>query len=86
MNYLQQVWEITQQWEALWDEWKGGHLASLQTEAMDNTSQTMFKRLHTLSREFKASQRNTPYTSGVNSTLVSSMAKLTLMGVSNKQC
>lgn len=58
MDYLQQVWEIAQQWEALWDEWKGGQLASLQAEVMDNTGQNMFKRLHKLSREIKASQRN----------------------------
>lgn len=58
MNYLQQVWEIAQQWEALWDEWKGGQLAFVQTEVMDNTAQTMFKRLHKLSRELKASHRN----------------------------
>lgn len=64
MDYLQQVWEIAQQWEALWDEWKGGQLASLQTEVMDNTGQNMFKRLHKLSREIKASQRNLLCTPG----------------------
>ncbi|TRY86536.1 hypothetical protein DNTS_031646 [Danionella cerebrum] len=53
MDYLQQVWEISQKWEGLWDEWKGGHLASLQTEVMENTAQTMFKSLHKLSRELK---------------------------------
>jgi len=58
MDYLQQVWEIAQQWEAQWDEWKGGQLASLQTEVMDNAGQTVFERLHKLSREFKASQHN----------------------------
>ncbi|XP_051578639.1 dynein axonemal heavy chain 2 [Myxocyprinus asiaticus] len=56
LDYLQQVWEIAQQWEALWDEWKGGQLASLQTKVMENTAQTKFKRLHKLNREFKDKQ------------------------------
>ncbi|XP_056602033.1 dynein axonemal heavy chain 2 isoform X3 [Triplophysa dalaica] len=56
LDYLEQVWEISQQWEDLWNEWKGGQLAFLQTEVMENTAQTMFKRLHSLSRELKDKQ------------------------------
>ncbi|KAI4898373.1 hypothetical protein NFI96_012388, partial [Prochilodus magdalenae] len=54
IDYLQQVWEISQQWDDHWDEWKAGQFASLQTEHMDNTAQTLFKKLHKLSRELKA--------------------------------
>nr|XP_055054184.1 LOW QUALITY PROTEIN: dynein axonemal heavy chain 2 [Misgurnus anguillicaudatus] len=56
LGYLQQLWEISQQWEAMWNEWKGGQLATLQTEVMENTAQTMFNKLHKLSREFKDKQ------------------------------
>ncbi|XP_072544049.1 dynein axonemal heavy chain 2 [Salminus brasiliensis] len=56
IDYLQQVWEITQQWNTHWDEWKAGQFASLQTENMENTAQIMFKTLHKLSRELKDKQ------------------------------
>lgn len=53
LDYVQQVWEITQQWDAHWDEWKAGQFVTLQTESMENTAQAMFKKLHKLSRELK---------------------------------
>ncbi|XP_045081518.1 dynein axonemal heavy chain 2 isoform X2 [Coregonus clupeaformis] len=56
LDYLQQVWEITQQWDAHWDEWKAGQFVTLQTESMENTAQAMFKKLHKLSRELKDKQ------------------------------
>ncbi|KAM9407837.1 LOW QUALITY PROTEIN: dynein axonemal heavy chain 2 [Salvelinus alpinus] len=56
LDYLQQVWEITQQWDAHWDEWKEGQFVTLQTESMENTAQAMFKKLHKLSRELKDKQ------------------------------
>ncbi|XP_030635110.1 dynein heavy chain 2, axonemal [Chanos chanos] len=56
LDYLQQVWEITQQWEVHWAEWKTGQFASLQTENMESTAQAMYKKLHKLSRELKDKQ------------------------------
>ncbi|KAL7880425.1 hypothetical protein SRHO_G00026790 [Serrasalmus rhombeus] len=56
IDYLQQVWEINQQWDNHWNEWKTGQFASLKTEHMDNTVQTLFKKLHKLSRELKDKQ------------------------------
>lgn len=53
LDHLQQVWEISQQWDSHWDEWKAGQFCSLQTEHMENTAQIMFKKLHKLSRELK---------------------------------
>uniref|UniRef100_A0A667XC84 Dynein axonemal heavy chain 2 n=1 Tax=Myripristis murdjan TaxID=586833 RepID=A0A667XC84_9TELE len=56
LSYLQQVWEITQEWNSNWDKWKGGQLAILQTESMEHTAQATFKKLHKLSRELKDKQ------------------------------
>ncbi|KAM3857822.1 dynein axonemal heavy chain 2 [Diretmus argenteus] len=56
LDYLQQVWEITGEWNTNWDEWKAGQFVTLQTESMENTAQTMFKKLHKLSRELKDKQ------------------------------
>ncbi|XP_049338447.1 dynein axonemal heavy chain 2 [Astyanax mexicanus] len=56
IDYLLQVWEISQQWDTHWDEWKAGQFASLQTENMESTAQTMYKNLNKLSRELKDKQ------------------------------
>ncbi|XP_071375886.1 dynein axonemal heavy chain 2, partial [Centroberyx affinis] len=53
LDYLQQVWGITREWNANWDTWKAGQFATLQTESMENTAQAMFKKLHKLSRDLK---------------------------------
>ncbi|TMS02261.1 Dynein heavy chain 2, axonemal [Larimichthys crocea] len=53
IDYLQQVWEITQDWNANWNIWKVGQFATLQTESMESTAQDMFKKLHKLQRELK---------------------------------
>ncbi|XP_056156824.1 dynein axonemal heavy chain 2 [Lampris incognitus] len=56
LNYLQQVWEITKEWDSNWIKWKTGQFATLQTETMESTTQAMFKKLHKLSRELKDKQ------------------------------
>ncbi|XP_070785989.1 dynein axonemal heavy chain 2 [Enoplosus armatus] len=53
IDHLQQVWEITQEWNANWEIWKVGQFATLQTESMESTAQDMFKKLHKLQRELK---------------------------------
>lgn len=53
IDNLQQVWEITRDWNANWNIWKVGQFATLQTESMENTTQDMFKKLHKLQRELK---------------------------------
>ncbi|XP_028810290.1 dynein heavy chain 2, axonemal isoform X2 [Denticeps clupeoides] len=56
LNDLHQVWEITQQWEQHWSEWKTGRFSSLQTESMENTTEALFFRLRKLSRDLKDKQ------------------------------
>ncbi|KAI5104428.1 dynein heavy chain 2, axonemal isoform X1 [Silurus meridionalis] len=56
LDDLQQVWEITDQWETHWNEWKSEQFDTLQTENMEITAQTMLKKLHMLSRDLKDKQ------------------------------
>ncbi|XP_030042289.1 dynein axonemal heavy chain 2 [Microcaecilia unicolor] len=53
LDTLQQVWEITREWEQNWEEWKAGCFLNLQTEVMENVAQSLFKRLTRLGREVK---------------------------------
>ncbi|KAG7496340.1 dynein heavy chain 2, axonemal [Solea senegalensis] len=53
IDHLQQVWEMTQEWNSCWNRWKVGQFATLQTENMESTAQDMFKKLHKLKRELK---------------------------------
>lgn len=55
IDHLQQVWEITQNWNANWDVWKGGQFATLQTEGMERAVQDMFKKIVELHRDLKVS-------------------------------
>lgn len=56
LDKLQQVWEITEEWNQNWNQWKLGQLASLQKESMENAAQDMLKKLHVLQRELKVSR------------------------------
>ncbi|CAJ1086733.1 dynein heavy chain 2%2C axonemal-like [Xyrichtys novacula] len=53
INHLQQVWEFNQAWNAMWDSWKVGQFASLQTETIESTAQDMMKKIQKLQREQK---------------------------------
>ncbi|CAM4719453.1 unnamed protein product [Caretta caretta] len=53
LDYLQQVWEITKEWEDHWNEWKTGSFKTLQTEVMETTAYGLFRKLNKLSRELK---------------------------------
>ncbi|KAK9521280.1 hypothetical protein VZT92_021099 [Zoarces viviparus] len=49
LDHLQQLWEITQEWNANWDIWKVGQLS---TQA-ESTAQDLFKKLLNLQGELK---------------------------------
>ena len=53
LDYLEQIWELTQEWEMAWDTWKGGTFEDLQTDNMGMQAQAMLKRLTKLAREVK---------------------------------
>ncbi|XP_063098622.1 dynein axonemal heavy chain 2 isoform X7 [Cavia porcellus] len=53
LDALQQVWEITRDWEESWGQWKTGRFLTLQTEAMETTAHGLFRRLTRLAKEYK---------------------------------
>lgn len=55
MDQLQEVWEISQEWDENWKNWKVLHLSQLQTRTMEDTALEMFKRLRALQRDLKVS-------------------------------
>ncbi|XP_051799543.1 dynein axonemal heavy chain 2 isoform X2 [Acanthochromis polyacanthus] len=58
IDQLQQVWDITVEWNNNWNIWKLGQFAALQTENMENTAQDLFKKLHKLQRDLKDKEVN----------------------------
>ncbi|CAN9505279.1 unnamed protein product [Ophioblennius macclurei] len=50
---LQEVWDITHDWNCKWNSWKGGQFSDLDTETLGSTAQDMFKNLHKLQRELQ---------------------------------
>lgn len=53
LDALQQIWEITRDWEENWNQWKTGRFLNLQTEAMETMAHGLFRRLTRLAKEFK---------------------------------
>ncbi|XP_055262069.1 dynein axonemal heavy chain 2 isoform X3 [Moschus berezovskii] len=53
LDALQQVWEITRDWEENWNQWKIGRFLTLQTEAMETMAHGLFRRLTRLAKEYK---------------------------------
>ncbi|XP_075848159.1 dynein axonemal heavy chain 2 [Microtus pennsylvanicus] len=53
LDALQQVWEITRDWEESWNQWKMGCFLTLQTEAMESMAHGLFRRLTRLAKEYK---------------------------------
>lgn len=53
LDALQQVWEITRDWEESWNQWKTGRFLTLQTEAMETMAHGLFRRLTRLAKEYK---------------------------------
>ncbi|XP_048373762.1 dynein axonemal heavy chain 2 [Sphaerodactylus townsendi] len=53
LDYIQQVWEITKEWEVHWSEWKTGSFKTLQTEVMETTAFMLYRKLNKLSKELK---------------------------------
>ena len=53
LDALQQVGEITRDWEESWNQWKTGCFLTLQTEAMESMAHGLFRRLTRLAKEYK---------------------------------
>ncbi len=53
LDYLDDVWELIQEWQMAWDSWKVGTFASLRTDDMGFQAQGMLKKINKLARELK---------------------------------
>ncbi|KAF6017599.1 hypothetical protein EB796_024080 [Bugula neritina] len=53
LDYIEQIWQLTLEWEGNWDSWKVGKFVELQTSEMENASVTAYKKLAKLARELK---------------------------------
>ncbi|XP_076804743.1 dynein axonemal heavy chain 2-like [Clavelina lepadiformis] len=53
LDNIDQVWELTKEWEALWAEWKVGQFKDLVTNDMEMIAQGLYKKLNRLSRDLK---------------------------------
>ncbi|XP_030837708.1 dynein heavy chain 2, axonemal [Strongylocentrotus purpuratus] len=53
LDFIENVWQLTKEWEELWNTWKVGTFASLVTTEMEMTAGQLFKKLNKLSRELK---------------------------------
>ncbi|XP_077988088.1 dynein axonemal heavy chain 2-like [Glandiceps talaboti] len=53
LDYIEQIWTLTTEWEGLWNDWKVGRFNDLVTTDMESTAQQLYKKLNRLSRELK---------------------------------
>ena len=53
MEQLQIIWEMTRDWDDLWETWKSGKFVNLVTKDMEETSNDMYRKLHRMGRELK---------------------------------
>lgn len=53
LEMIESIWNLNKDWEGLWGDWKGNQFTELQTENMENLSQSIFKKLNRMSKELK---------------------------------
>lgn len=53
LEVIETIWNLNKDWEGLWGDWKGNQFTELQTENMENSSQSIFKKLNRMSKELK---------------------------------
>lgn len=53
LEVIETIWNLNKEWEGLWGDWKGNQFVQLQTESMENSSQSIFKKLNRMSKELK---------------------------------
>lgn len=47
------MWQLTDEWNKAWEKYKSGEFWKIETEEMELTAQTLFRKLTRLSRELK---------------------------------
>jgi len=54
MDLLQQVWDLANEWNDMWEEWKLGRFTDLNVEAMEEASGKFNKKLQKLGKDIKS--------------------------------
>lgn len=50
---IELVWSLTDEWDEAWEKYKYGNFWELETEEMEVTAQTLFRKLTRLCKELK---------------------------------
>lgn len=53
LETLELVWTLTDEWDKAWESYRSGEFWKIETEEMEATAQTLFRKLTRLSRELK---------------------------------
>ena len=54
LGLLQNVWELAQEWNEMWEEWKMGRFTELNVESMEESSGKFNKKLQKLGKDIKS--------------------------------
>ncbi|CAG9819075.1 unnamed protein product [Phaedon cochleariae] len=52
LGALESIWQLVEEWDRAWDKYKSGEFWSIETTEMEETAQTLFRKLTRLSREY----------------------------------
>ena len=53
IEHLEALWEMTQEWDGTWDDWKVDLFSTLNTENMSRQASGLMKRLDKQTKEVK---------------------------------
>ncbi len=53
LDFLEQIWNVTIEWNAQWESWKSGLFGELSVEELDNVAGNFMKRVGKLGRDIK---------------------------------
>ncbi|KAB0795300.1 hypothetical protein PPYR_12139 [Photinus pyralis] len=53
LDAIELVWQLTDEWDTAWENWKNSAFWDIKTEDMEDIAQTLFRKLTRLSRELK---------------------------------
>lgn len=50
---MESIWKLVDEWETAWEKYKTGEFWDIQTAEIEETAQTLFRKLTRLSKEYK---------------------------------
>lgn len=58
IELIETIWNIALDWDTSWNSWKTSMFSTLQTNEMEQQSQTIFRKLHKMHRELRVCKLN----------------------------